>query len=163
MDKITYLTPGFAVTGALQPDAFAQAAALGFKSILSNLPDGESNSYPSAAEEKELAARAGLGFRHVPVSKSEAFDERVVGGVSQALSELEGPVLAHCASGLRSAIAWAAAAARTQPADCVMAVLNDAGFDLEPLRDELEEQYGRAGPATRPAALECHCDRSAPE
>ena len=41
MNKITYITPNFAVTGALQPDDVAEAASLGFKSILSNLPDGE--------------------------------------------------------------------------------------------------------------------------
>ena len=40
MNKIVHITPHFAVTGALRPD-FAQAAALGFKSIVSNLPDGE--------------------------------------------------------------------------------------------------------------------------
>ena len=93
----------------------------------------------------------GLGFRHVPIIKSEVFSDRVVEGVSQVLAELEGPVLAHCASGVRSAIAWAAAAARTQPADCVIAALKNAGYDLAALRDELEDQRGRAArPQQRP-------------
>lgn len=157
VNKITYLKPYFAVTGALQPEDFSQVAALGFRSVLSNLPDGESSKYPSAAEEATLASEAGLGFRHVPVTKSEVFSDRVVGGTSQALSELEGPVLAHCASGLRSAIAWAAAAARSQPADCVIAVLKDAGFELSAIREELDEQRAHDHPATIPAALDCQC------
>jgi sulfide:quinone oxidoreductase len=155
--KITYLTPYFAVTGALQPDDFRKLAALGFKSILSNLPDGESSNYPSAAEEKELARQAGLGFRHHPAVKSEVFSDKVVAGVIQALGELQGPVLAHCASGLRSALVWAAAAARTQPADCVIAALKTAGFDLSAIRGELEEQQGRVNPAGIPPALDLHC------
>jgi hypothetical protein len=90
--------------------------------------------------------------------KSEIFGEEVAGRMAVALGELEGPVLAHCASGLRSAIAWAAAAARRQPVECVVAVLKAAGFDLSPIRDELEDQYGRAHPAQIPAALDCRCD-----
>lgn len=159
MPKITYLTPHFAVTGALQPDDFPAVAALGFKSILSNLPDGESSKYPTSAEEARLAQGAGLRFRHVPAIKSEVFSNRVVDGVSQAASELEGPILAHCASGLRSAIAWAAAAARSQPADCVITTLRNAGYDLAALRDELGDQGGRTHSAAIPAALDCDCAR----
>lgn len=158
MNKITYLTPHFAVTGALLPADFPGIAALGFKSVLSNLPDGESSTYPSASEEAGLTRDAGMAFRHIPIIKSEVFSDRVVEGVGQVLAELEGPVLAHCASGVRSAIAWAAAAARTQPADCVIAALKNAGYDLAALCDELEDQRGRTHPATTPAALDCHCE-----
>jgi sulfide:quinone oxidoreductase len=157
VNKITYLTPHFAVTGFLQPADFRKIADLGFKSVLSNLPDGESSSYLSASEEAELASSADLGFRHVPAIKSEVFSDGVVDAVGQALADLESPVLAHCASGIRSAIAWAAAAARSQPADCVIAALKNAGYDLAVLRDELEDQRGRAHAAATPAALDCHC------
>lgn len=157
MNKVAYLNSHFAVTGVLQPADFREIADLGFKSVLSNLPDGESNSYLSASEEAELASSAGLGFRHVPAIKSEVFSDRVVDAVGQALAQLEGPVLAHCASGIRSAIAWAAAAARSQPADCVITALKNAGYDLAVLRDELEDQQGRAHVASTPAALDCHC------
>jgi uncharacterized protein (TIGR01244 family) len=141
MNRIVHITPHFAVTGALQPDDFAQAAALGFRSIVSNLPDGESQVHPTSKQEAQLAAEAGLGFRHIPVTKAEAFSDRVVGGTAKALTELEAPVLAHCSSGLRSAVAWAAAAARGQPVDAVLQKLAAAGFNLEPLRADLEEQH----------------------
>lgn len=157
MNKITYLTPHFAVTGFLQPADFRKIADLGFRSVLSNLPDGESSSYLSASEEAELASSADLGFRHVPAIKSEVFSDSVVDAVGQALAELESPVLAHCASGIRSAVAWAAAAARSQSADCVIAALKNAGYDLAILRDELEDQRGRSHAVSTPAALDCHC------
>lgn len=158
MNKITHITPHYAVTGALQPGDVTAAAALGFKSILSNLPDGESSKHPSSAEEAKLAAAAGLGFRHIPAVKHDIFSDRVVEGTAEALQQLEGPVLAHCASGVRSATAWAAAAARSQPADCVVAVLKSAGFDLSALRDELEGQHGRTHPPRIPVPLDCRCE-----
>ena len=163
MNKITYITPSFAVTGALDAADFAAAAGLGFKAIVSNLPDGESSRHPGSAAEAKLAADAGLGFRFIPATKHDVFEDRVVNGMGEALSELPGPVLAHCASGLRSALAWAAAAARSQPADCVIAALEAAGFNLAAIREELEAQRGRPHPATIPAALDCRCgERTGP-
>jgi uncharacterized protein (TIGR01244 family) len=138
MNKVTHITPAFAVTGALQAADFAEIAAAGFKSVLSNLPDGESAAYPTSAQEAECAARAGLAFRHLPTTKADLFTERVVDGVGAALRELPGPVLAHCASGMRSAVAWATAAARVQPVDAVLDTMRAAGFNLDAVRDELE-------------------------
>jgi uncharacterized protein (TIGR01244 family) len=138
MNKLTRITPHFAVTGALQEADFAQIAAAGFKSVLSNLPDGEQAAHLGSRQEAELAARVGLAFRHVPTTKADLFTDRVVDGVGAALSELPGPVLAHCASGLRSAVAWGAAASRLQPVDAVLARLQAAGFNLDAVRDELE-------------------------
>src|SRR5262245_19461452 len=114
MNRVIFLTPQFEVTGALRPEDFAEVASQGFRSILSNLPDGESSQHPTSAEQARLAASANLGFRHVPATKSEVLSDRVVGAVGEALKGLDAPVLAHCASGPRSAIAWAAAAARGQ-------------------------------------------------
>jgi sulfide:quinone oxidoreductase len=93
---------------------------------------------------------------HIPTTKFEVFSDRVVGGVGEALHELPGPVLAHCASGLRSAVAWAVAAARSQPADQVLSVLRAAGFDLEGIRQELEGQrdLGHAGAIPPPLDVE---------
>ena len=154
MHKLTYITPAFAVTGALQPADFAQIAAAGFKSVLSNLPDGEQASHPTSRQAAELAARAGLAFRHVPTTKAELFTDRVVDGIGEALRELPGPVLAHCASGLRSAVAWATAAARFHPADHVLATMTAAGFNLEAIRAELESLHDPRHSGPIPRALD---------
>ena len=78
MNETRAITPLFAVTGALQPADFAEIAAAGFKSVLSNLPDGESRAHPTSEEEAELAARAGLAFRHVPTTKADLFTDRAI-------------------------------------------------------------------------------------
>jgi uncharacterized protein (TIGR01244 family) len=154
MNKVTHITPMFAVTGALQPADFAGIAAAGFKSVLSNLPDGESAAYPTGAQEAEYAAHAGLAFHHLPTTKADLFTDRVVDGVGAALRELPGPVLAHCASGMRSAVAWATAAARVQPVDAVLDALKAAGFNLDAVRDELESLRDPDHSGPIPPALE---------
>ncbi len=164
MNKIKQITPQFAVTGALRPEDIRTAAAAGFKTIISNLPDGEVGAPLLSTEEAQLAADAGLSFRHIPTTKHDVFSERVVGGMIQALNELEGPVLGHCASGLRTAVAWAAAAARRQPSGCVLSTLNKAGFDFSAMREELEAQQGKPFQGDRlPPALDCGCAPDQPE
>jgi sulfide:quinone oxidoreductase len=73
-----------------------------------------------------------------------------------ALTHLPAPVLVHCASGLRSAVVWAAAAARGQPVDDVLARLAAAGFNLEAIRGELEDQHDPEHVSPIPPALNTH-------
>ncbi len=143
MKEITHITSEFAVSGALSPGDFPNIAAMGFKSIISNLPDGESQAHPTSHEAAALARRSGLAYRHIPALKIDIFSDRVVDGLDRALRELPRPILAHCLSGQRSAIAWAAVAARREPAESVLAGLKAAGFDLEVIRDDLSAQSDR--------------------
>jgi sulfide:quinone oxidoreductase len=159
MNKITHITPQFAVTGALAAEDFPHIRRMGFRSVISNLPDKELGAAPTGAQEADLAGDQALAFRHIPTTKFDIFTDRVAGGMQEALSDLEGPVLAHCASGLRSAAAWAAAAARLQPADCVIEALQRAGFNLAALRDELQAQNTGASPGHIPPPLDAGCTR----
>lgn len=158
MEKICYITPHFAVAGELSAVDFKAAAALGFRSVISNRPDGEDTTALTGREEAVHAWRAGMKFAHVPASKLDLLTDTVVEGMGDAIRRLDGPILAHCKSGVRSAIAWAAASARTQPVNCVLAVLQDAGFELDFLRDDLESQADRARwLGAEPPALDCGC------
>jgi sulfide:quinone oxidoreductase len=156
MKQPIFITPQFAVTDAMAPEDFAAAAALGFRAVLSNRPEGEAPGQLTARQESIHAWRAGMKFRHVPAPKHDLFTDQVVEAMGDAVAALDGPILAHCASGLRSAIAWAAASARTQNVDCVLAALNKAGFDFGFLRDDLEAQADRTRwIGTRAPALDC--------
>ena len=159
MNRVWRISPHFAASAALQPGDLAAVAAAGFRSILSNLPDGETAAFPTSHEEEEAAARAGLAFRHVPIRKADLFSAPVLDGMEAALRELPGPVLAHCASGQRSAVAWAAAAARWQPAADVIAMLKAAGLDVEAMREELADLRDPARSAPVPPALQATLSR----
>ena len=141
--EVMHITPTFAVTAALVPGDFERIGPMGFRQIVSNLPDGEERAQMSARQEAVQAWRQGLLFAHVPAAKHDLLSDPVVERMANVLRNAKGPVLAHCKSGVRSAILWAAASARSQPVDCVLAALKQAGFDLEFMRDDLETQAGR--------------------
>ncbi len=141
--RLTWITPDFAVTSALEAADFAGLAQQGIASVISNRPDSEEAGQMPAKTEAVLAWRAGLVFRHVPAAKHDLFTDVVIEGMADALRGLKGPVVAHCKSGFRSAIVWAAASARSQPVDCVLAALDKAGFELDSIRDDLDAQADR--------------------
>lgn len=157
MQRIVNLTPDIAATGELRADDIAEAAALGFRAIVNNRPDGEEEGQLNNHTEASLAWRNGLLYRFVPSSKLDLFTDSVVEGMVEALANLPRPILLHCKSGMRSAIIWAAANARKQPVDDVLAALQAAGYELDFLRDELDAQADRHhwmaehAPAPQPA------------
>jgi len=155
MESVTYITPNFAVTNMPAPEDFQRFAALGFKAVISNRPDHEEDAQLTGRREAVLAWRAGLRFRHIPAAKHDLFTDAVVEPMADALNGLEGPVIAHCQTGLRSAILWAAASARSDSVDCVLAALRKAGFDLDFLRDDLEAQADRKRWLGASPALDC--------
>ena len=73
MDKPIFITPEFAVTSALAPKDFAEAAALGFGSVLSSRPDGEAAGQLSARAEAVLAWQARLDAVAAGVGQQSMF------------------------------------------------------------------------------------------
>ncbi|GAB4141174.1 MAG: bifunctional protein tyrosine phosphatase family protein/NAD(P)/FAD-dependent oxidoreductase [Sphingomonadales bacterium] len=141
---IRKLTPFLSVSPQISESDLALASAQGFKSIISNRPDGEEVGQPSAAAMAEAAARNGLGFRHVPVVSGQVTQDNVA-AFAAALNEMEGPVLAFCRTGTRSATLWALTQAGKHDADAILRTAKDAGYDLSGLRPRL-------GPADKPQA-----------
>ncbi|MEO1282163.1 MAG: TIGR01244 family sulfur transferase [Pseudomonadota bacterium] len=140
MPEITFITDTFAVTSALQPEDLPRLKAQGFKTIINNRPDGEAADQVPAHVMAQTAAGLQLHYTHVPSTKLELFCDETVEGMAKAISEATEPVLAHCQSGMRSAIIWAASEARQRPVGEVLADLEKAGFELDFLRDELDQQ-----------------------
>lgn len=144
MDKIIHLTPDFAVTGQLGPGDFAIAAALGFATIVNNRPDGEDEAQLDSISAATQARLAGIAYHYNPTDKIDLFSDRVVDTADLAMARSKGPILAYCKSGMRSAIVWAAVAARTTSVDEVLDRVAEAGFDFDFLADELLQQSARS-------------------
>lgn len=83
-----------------------KARGMGIAMIVNNRPDGEDFGQPTAAAQKEVAARMGMTYAHIPVSPA-GIDRVQVKAFQEALANAPGPVLAHCRSGMRSAMLWA--------------------------------------------------------
>lgn len=92
----------FCVSPQLLPEAMAQAAAAGFRSVINNRPDFEGGpDQPSSAEMAAAAQAAGLAYQHLPVNGSYQSPEEIA-RFRQLLDQLPKPILAFCRSGARS-------------------------------------------------------------
>ncbi len=90
------------VAPQLTPDAMAEVARLGFKSVINNRPDFEHGpDQPANAAVEAAALAAGLQYRHLPVAGGWQSPEEIA-AFAVLLKELPAPVLAFCRSGARS-------------------------------------------------------------
>jgi uncharacterized protein (TIGR01244 family) len=96
------VAPDVCVAPQLTPEAMAEAAAVGFKSVVNNRPDFEHGpNQPTSAAIEAAALAAGLQYRHLPVDGGYQSPEEVA-AFAQLLQELPRPLLAFCRSGARS-------------------------------------------------------------
>jgi len=132
MIPFTHLTPTLAVAGQLEPHHFAAIAALGFRTIINNRPDGERGDYIVADEAAKLAAAHDLDYHHIPVDHRGPMPD-IVRAFAGVLDNNEGPLLAHCRTGHRTTVLWALASAGRIHADEILRKGAEAGFDLTAL------------------------------
>ena len=105
------LAPDVSVAPQLTPDAMAEAARAGFKSVVNNRPDFEHGpDQPTSAQMEAAAQAVGLQYRHLPVNGAYQSPEEIA-AFAQLLQELPRPILAFCRSGARSTRLFQAASA----------------------------------------------------
>ena len=90
------------VAPQLSPDAMAEVARLGFKSVINNRPDFEHGpDQPTSAAVEAAALAAGLQYHHLPVDGGWQSPEQIA-AFAELLKAMPAPVLAFCRSGARS-------------------------------------------------------------
>jgi uncharacterized protein (TIGR01244 family) len=100
------------VAPQLTPEAMAEAARAGFRSVVNNRPDFEFGpDQPTNASIEAAARAAGLEYRFLPVAGSFQTPEQIA-AFARLLEELPRPILAFCRSGNRSANLYMQAQAR---------------------------------------------------
>lgn len=128
------LTDQVSVSAQITVDDVAAIAAQGFRSIINNRPDGEAPDQPASTAMQAAAHQAGLAYLHMPVISGQV-NEVEAERFADALRQMPVPVLAFCRSGTRSCVLWALKA--EGPADAIVAVAGQAGYDLSCLRPRL--------------------------
>lgn len=126
---IRTLDPEISVTPQIDLADLPAIRDRGFRSVISNRPDGESPDQPDWRRVEAAAHAAGLEARHLPVVSGQIGDDQVA-RFGQMLDELPGPVLAFCRTGTRSANLWARARAGTMPDERIVEAGRQAGYDL---------------------------------
>lgn len=125
-------------------------AAAGFKSMICARPDGETPDQPTAAETEQAAKKAGLNFYWLPVVPKAISDEQVA-QFRTAFEALPKPVLGYCRTGNRAVTLWALAHADRQPADALIKMAADAGFDIAGVRERLLASSAKPASTTQRA------------
>ncbi|UWR00816.1 TIGR01244 family phosphatase [Rhodobacteraceae bacterium S2214] len=134
---IRQITPTYAVSPQIAPDDCAAIADAGFKAIICNRPDMEITPDCQAAAIEAAAKAVGLGFTVLPLTHQTMNAENVAAHRA-AIDAAGGPVLAYCASGTRSSIAWSLGLAGDMASDDIIEATGKAGYDLRGLHPQLE-------------------------
>lgn len=134
-----------------------ELARLGFKSIISNRPDGEENGQPTADMICMAAEAAGLEFRHIPVVASDIGD-RDIALFDEAMKDLPKRILAFCRSGTRAATLWALSQAPSLGEDAALSATKAAGYDLSQLRTRLSSTSSAESTSATDAKSSTACD-----
>lgn len=143
MTDIRPLDAHFAVAPQLSPDDLGPAAQAGYVALVNNRPDGEEAGQPESADIARVAAETGLSYRAIPVTHA-GFSLPQVDALVEVIEAANGPVLAYCRSGTRSANLWALARARMgDDADDLITKAAGAGYDLTNLRPLLDQMRAK--------------------
>jgi len=103
--SIRSIDPSFHVAGQIKPSQLREIADLGFKAVICMRPGKEGFLQPSFEEVEEAARDVGLEAYYLPaVPESISFDQ--ARQLKDLLSRQAGPILAHCASGMRCVAAY---------------------------------------------------------
>lgn len=135
--ELRQVTPTYFVSPQIDPADMTAIRDAGVVKIIANRPDAEVP--PShQADAMEAAAHAvGIAFVRLPLTHQTMTPENIARQASE-IASADGPVLAYCASGTRSTVAWALGQAGTRETADILQAAAQAGYDLSGLRPTLE-------------------------
>lgn len=137
MLDIRRISPDHAVAPQIDPEDFPAIKAAGYTTVINNRPDAEIPPSHHDAAMRKAAEAAGLRYVAIPVA-GRAMSMETVEAQANALAASDGPVLAYCASGTRSAIVWSLAQAGRMSPDAILEAAARAGYQIGHLRPQLE-------------------------
>ncbi|WP_114228598.1 MULTISPECIES: TIGR01244 family sulfur transferase [Sphingomonas] len=141
--KLAVLTPNVTVLAQPAPDDIAALGQRGYRSIIGNRPEGESEDQPAWADLQAAAAKADMSALQIPVVMGQITDEQIA-HFREALDTLPKPIAVFCRSGTRAALMWALANQANLTADERIGIAAKEGYDLEPFRQRLSREINNA-------------------
>lgn len=142
---VVTIAPNLAVTAQPQLSDLSGFADAGYRTLMSNRPAREAPNQPTPAALATEAERQGMAFIHIPVTV-ESISRADVAAFRTAVAEAREPVIAHCRSGKRAYLLWAAGEALEEGrnAETLMRRAAEHGFALDELPALLERLQQQA-------------------
>ena len=111
-------------------------AEAGFKTVICNRPDGESEDQQVYADIEAAAQAAGLVIINQPVDGRNVTDEDGV-QFGRLLEGATKPVLAYCRTGTRCTVLWCLSRSGKLPVEEILGKAAAAGYDMSGLAGRL--------------------------
>lgn len=140
------LDESLTVSAQISPADIPRLAEQGYRTLISNRPDGEEDGQPTAADLATAAEASGMEFVHIPVVAGAITDSDIE-VFADAIKAAPGRAHAFCRTGTRSTTLWALAQASSLPVEEVLRKASRAGYDLTSVQLRLER---RANPTPGP-------------
>lgn len=132
------------VSPQISVEDVAEAARLGFKTLVANRPDHEELGQPAMADIAAAAKEHGLEWVYLPVESGNITDADV-DAFAPMIRDAEKPVLAFCRSGTRCTVLWALSSARSGQARDIVEKARNAGYDIAGLAPRMAQQAQKSG------------------
>jgi len=141
--EIKKISPFLSVSPQIYPGHMERLAALGFKTLINNRPDNETDDQPLVEELVVEAAKHGMVLISIPVIPG-GLSKQNVREFGQEMGRVKGPVLAYCRSGMRSTSLWALHEARHMDSGIIINFASTIGYDLSSQKEFLDEAAAQA-------------------
>jgi uncharacterized protein (TIGR01244 family) len=140
MPQTTVINDRLSVAGQISKADIAELKKAGYAAIINNRPDNEEPGQLSAAEAEAEAKKQGLDYRYQPIVTGNITRAQVA-EFQKLLLRSPTPVLAHCRSGTRCYLVWAAGRALFDGESPLKLVAEAAikGYDLRSLPSLVEK------------------------
>ena len=125
------------VAGQLLPAQLQALAEQGVMGFINNRPDMEAPIQPLSEELEAAAQEIGVDYHYIPMAGG--LQPGTIEASITAFDSMPRPIVAFCASGMRSAALWAFAHVDKLGVDGVMDALQTTGFNLEQIRQPLTQ------------------------
>ena len=125
------------ITGQLLAVQMQALSEQGVMSFVNNRPDMEAPIQPRSEELEQAAQTIGVDYFHIPMAGG--ITPGLIDASVTAYENTPRPIVAFCASGMRSAVLWGFAHVKVMGVDGVMDALSSAGFNLEQIRAPLTQ------------------------
>jgi sulfide:quinone oxidoreductase len=147
--EIKRISPFLSVSPQIYAAHVERLAFLGFKTIINNRPDNETDDQPLVEELSEMAAKYDIEFINIPVIPGELTEQNVK-EFGEVMSRVKGPVLAYCRSGMRSTSLWALYEARHMGSNAIINFASELGYDLSWQKEYLDEALANSAGIEKP-------------
>jgi len=124
------------VAGQLLAAQMQALAEQGVMTFINNRPDMEGPMQPLSEELEKMAQELGVDYFHIPIAGG--LTPGIIEASKTVYNDMPRPMVAFCASGMRSAALWAFAHVDKLGVDGVMDAISAAGYNLEQIRGPLE-------------------------